>query len=419
MPIRRRIRALVVEQNPLFADGSRLSDLLKQTADVKNSVEELRDDIRFGSHGLVEVEIAAWETVDEFPRHKVEFRLPSGPSHSLNEETVCRLYEKGWYGWWSNEWFTKEVCPDDVGFSFDYSRLLERHRIVERRRAGEFDLVLLVNLDPVYCFEACMFGKNAYWINGDPIEADCLLTAILNVSVSRRDANFECFGHMMENVMMHVFTGGSDCAGYAEHEWDGIPYEKLNLWQKFTLANRNYDGTAACGNVHFSPNSVRDYDWQNPTPVLSTWRDWHDHYPALTGETELFDPSVYIPKGIGEKHACRLHHRWWFSCMPHARGADFEGYSNNWWDYFVLLDYAEKTEADENGVFTFVYRSGRTESFTPPVFENETCEALLAEPLCAVSYDADSVTVKKDGKSATAPRRRDPASTAESGERSV
>ena len=100
-------------------------------------------------------------------------------------------------------------------------------------------------------------------------------------------------------------------------------------------------------------------------------------------------------------------------------GADFEGYSNNWWDYFVSLDYAEKTEADENGVFTFVYRSGRTESFTPPVFENETCEALLAEPLCAVSYDADSVTVKKDGKSATAPRRRDPASTAESGERSV
>ena len=425
---RHHLKILVLEQNPLFADGTRLSDLLGMTDKIKPSVEELYDDIRFGSHGLVTCETVCWERIDAFPAHKVLFNLPSGPSHSLDEETVRRLFEKGWYGWWSNEWFTKEVCPEDAGFSFDYGLLLREHDLVERRRNGEFDLILLVNQDPIYCFEACMMGRNAYWINGDPIEADCPLTAILNVSVSRRDANFECFGHMMENVMMHVFTGGTDCFGYREHEWDGVPLEDMNLWQRFILAKRNYDGTTACGNVHFSPNSLTDYDWKNPEPILSTWRDWRDNYPNLTGEAEPFDPSVYIPLGMDcEKHACRLHHRWWFSCMPHAPGVTRKGgYSNSWWDYFASLDYVEEIRAEEDGSFTFRYRSGREEAFRPDphptrVYRTgtdgqpdpdeapelwkpaELTQVEDTEHSCLVEYCPDSVTVWKDGKSASIP----------------
>ena len=427
-PHRHHLKILVLEQNPLFADGTRLSDLLGMTDKIKPSVEELYDDIRFGSHGLVTCETVCWERIDAFPAHKVLFSLPSGPSHSLDEETVRRLFEKGWYGWWSNEWFTKEVCPEDAGFSFDYGLLLREHDLVERRRNGEFDLILLVNQDPIYCFEACMMGKNAYWINGDPIEADCPLTAILNVSVSRRDANFECFGHMMENVMMHVFTGGTDCFGYREHEWDGVPLEDMNLWQRFILAKRNYDGTTACGNVHFSPNSLTDYDWRNPEPLLSTWRDWRDNYPHLTGEAEPFDPSVYIPLGMDcEKHACRLHHRWWFSCMPHATGVTRKGgYSNSWWDYFASLDYVEELRAEEDGTFVFRYRSGREEEYRPDphptrVYRTGTdgqpdpdeapelwkpAELTQVEDTdhsCLVEYRPDSVTVWKDGKSASIP----------------
>ncbi len=422
---RHRLKVLVIEQNPLFADGTRLSDLLGMTDKIKPSVEELYDDIRFGSHGLVTCETAAWERIDGFPAHKIFFNLPSGPAHALDEETVRRLYEKGWYGWWSNEWFTKEVCPEDVGFSFDYGRLIREHDLIERRRRGEFDMILLVNQDPVWCFEACMMGRNAYWINGDPIEADCPLTAIMNVSVSRRDANFECFGHMMENVMMHVFTGGSDCSGYPEGEWNGIPYADLNLWQKFSACAHNYDGTAACGNVHFSPNSVRDYDWKNPDPVLSTWRDWRDNYPHLTGEAELFDPSAYIPLGMDcEKHACRLHHRWWFSCMPHTVGVTLKGgYSNSWWDYFASLDYVEEIRAEEEGSFIFRYRSGKEEAFRPvphptrvyrsnpdgqcapddPQDFYKPAQLVQTEDAkhgCLVEYRPDSVTVWKDGKTA-------------------
>ena len=392
MPRHHRLRILVIEHNPLLPDGTRLSDLAGTTDKIEDAVLELYDDIRYASHGLVTCETAAWERVDEFPRHKVLFNLEAGPSNALDAPTVRRLFEKGWYGWWQNDWFTKEVCPEDVGFSFDYAHLLEEHRIVERRNNDEFNMILLVNQDPLYCFEACMLGRRAYWINGDPIEADCPLTAVMNVSVSRRDANLECFGHMMENVMMHVFTGGTDCFGYREGEWYGMPYGEMNLWQKFILAKRNWDGVTACGNVHFSPNSTADYDWKNPEPVLSTWRDWHDHYPDLTGEAELFDPSVYIPKGIGEPHACRLHHRWWFSCMPHADGRTGDGYSHSWWDYFASLEYAEAVRANGDGTFTVTTRSGAEKTFCP------------GDPAVHTVETDRFVTVFVDGKSASLPR---------------
>ena len=384
------LNVLVIEHNPLLSDGSRASDLVAMTEQVHPAVEELLDDIRYASHGQVEGRIAAWETVDEFPRHKCLFRLPSGESHTLDEATLRKLFENGWYGWWSKEWFTKEVCPGDAGFSYDYGDLMEKHDLVKRRAAGEFNLVLLVNLDPVYTFEACMIGRGSYWINGDPIEADCPLTAVMNVSVSRRDANFECFGHMMEMIMSHTFTGGSDCVGYREGEWKGQSPEDMNLWQRFVLAGRNYDGISGCGNVHFSPNSVSDYDWKNETPVESSWRDWLEHYPALTGEHEPTTCRAYLPLGIGEKDACRLHHRWWFLCMPHAEGRTADGYSHSWWDYFVSLDYVVSLEPAGKGAFTLIYRSGRREEV------RADSEAVVCEDR------GSTLTVWRDGKSCTA-----------------
>ncbi|MEL7436760.1 MAG: hypothetical protein AAFN11_22670 [Chloroflexota bacterium] len=42
-----------------------------------------------------------------------------------------------------------------------------------------------------------------------------------------------------------------------------------NIWEKFYRYDKTHPKLAECGNVHFAPNSVKDYDWGNPTPVLS------------------------------------------------------------------------------------------------------------------------------------------------------
>ena len=388
MPNKHTLKILVIEHNPLLSDGTRVSDLVNLTDSVKPSVEELMDDIRYSSHGLVNCEVVAWERVDEFPKHTVLFKLASGESHALDEATVREVFKNGWYGWWNNEWFNKEVCPENTGFSFDYQWFLEKHNIIERRNNGEFDMVFIVNQDPVHGFEACMVGRNAYWINGDAIEADCPMTALMNVSVSRRDANYECHGHMMENIMSHVFHGDTILSGYVDGEFNGQDPEKMSLWNRFVLADRNFDGLAGCGNVHFSPNSVADYDWRNETLVESNWRDWLENYPDFKGIHEPTNLRAYIPLGIGEKDACRLHHRWWFLCMPHVAGVTPDGYSNNWWDYYVKLDYVTEITASDNG-FVLHYRSGDTKTVQPWDREVYTEE-----------HDG-KITVRRDGCSCT------------------
>ena len=390
MPDRHKLRLLVIEYNPLLSDGKRVSDLVSLTDAIRPSVDELIDDIRYSSHGLVNCEIVGWEREDCFPRHKKMFRLESGESPCLDEATVRKLFENGWYGWWNNEWFNKEVCPEDVGFTFDYQWMLEKHNIIERRNNDEFDMILIVNQDPVYGFEACMLGRNAYWINGDPIEADCPLTAILNVSVSRRDANYECHGHMMENIMSHVFHGDTILSGYEKGEFNGQDPEKMSVWNRFVLADRNFDGLAACGNVHFSPNSVADYDWRNETLVESNWRDWLENYPDFKGIHEPTNLRAYIPLGIGEKDACRLHHRWWFLCMPHVAGVNEDGYSHSWWDYYVKLDYVTEITPDaSSGGFMLRCRSGAEKVVQPhdPEVYTEEC--------------GGKITVKRDGCTCT------------------
>ena len=390
MPDRHKLRLLVIEYNPLLSDGKRVSDLVSLTDSVRPSVDELIDDIRYSSHGLVNCEIVGWEREDCFPRHKKMFRLESGESPCLDEATVRKLFENGWYGWWNNEWFNKEVCPEDVGFTFDYQWMLEKHNIIERRNNNEFDMILIVNQDPVYGFEACMLGRNAYWINGDPIEADCPLTAILNVSVSRRDANYECHGHMMENIMSHVFHGDTILSGYEKGEFNGQDPEKMNVWNRFVLADRNFDGLAACGNVHFSPNSVADYDWRNETLVESNWRDWLENYPDFKGIHEPTNLRAYIPLGIGEKDACRLHHRWWFLCMPHVAGVNEDGYSHSWWDYYVKLDYVTEITPDASSDgFVLHYRSGAEKVVQP------------GDPGIFTEEKDGKITVKRDGVSCT------------------
>ncbi len=408
------LKLLVIENNPLLDDGRRAAELMNMSDKIRPAVNELIDDIRFSSHGLVNCEVVGWEAVDEFAKHTCTFRLEGGESHALDSATVKRLFADGWYGWWNNEWFSREVCPEDVGFTYDYADMLERHNIVERRNKGEFDMILLVNIDPVQTFEACMIGRNSYWINGEPIECDCPMTAVMNVSVSRRDANFECFGHMMEMIMGHVFCGSTEESGYRPGEYNGIPVEKMNLWNRFVLCNRNYDGVAGCGNVHFSPNSTYDYDWRNETPVMSSWRDWCDNYPNLTGEAELTSCYAYIPLGIGERDACRLHHRWWFYCMPHVAGVTEDGYSHSWWDYFAELDYVTEVIAPEtvtvtsgeeiSPVFQLKYRSGKVRDVHP--FDGEVATELTGNAeFCAAcgtiracGHGHAEITVKRDGQ---------------------
>lgn len=387
------LRVLIIEQNPMLeSKGITAVEELGQADDLEAVVDEMIEDIEESSHGLVEVEIVGYENFNEFVTSKQKISLSNGSkSYTLDEDTWFEIMEDGWRSYWNNKYVKK------IGeYQYDYEYLLSKFDLVERRNNDEFDQVWLVGADPINPYETVMVGNNAYWVNGPGIEKDCQNFVIMTLYVSRRDANFECFGHMAENVMRKVFGRSYD--SYEKNQIEILSQsdlENLNLWERFCLTTFSTNGTyASVGNIHFAPNSEDDYDWLNKNYVESDWIDWRDNYPNLTGETIKTNYTTWCPSGK-KYEACRLHHRWWFSLFPHVAGRTYDGYSNSWWDYLFTLDYAVSIEATNNiqleedeelekFYFKVTYNSGKTEKINLDYL----MDTLTIE-------DTDVVTLKK------------------------
>lgn len=197
-----KLRVLIIEQNPtLESKGVTAAEELGQAEDLEVVVDEMIEDIEYSSHGLVDVEIVGYEIFDEFVTSKQKITLADGSkSYTLDEDTWFELMENGWRTYWIN----KDVKR--LGeYQYDYDYLMDKFDLVERRNNDEFDQVWLVGADPINPYETVMVGSNPYWVNGPGIQKDCDNFVIMTVYVSRRDANFECFGHMAENIMRKVF----------------------------------------------------------------------------------------------------------------------------------------------------------------------------------------------------------------------
>ena len=122
----------------------------------------------------------------------------------------------------------------------------------------------------------------------------------------------EAHGHRAESIMSHVFRKKRG---------------ESNLWNRFTRYDGNHPGLAEVGNVHFAPNSKRDYDWENRAKVLSRCDTWYK-FPDLSGPSRLVNCTEW---GNGDT---RKHHLWWFSHVPHFAGEQ-KGIANNWWSYIT------------------------------------------------------------------------------------
>jgi len=122
--------------------------------------------------------------------------------------------------------------------------------------------------------------------------------------------------------------------------------------------------------------------WVNDEKALK------ENYPDFKGIHEPTNLRAYIPLGIGEKDACRLHHRWWFLCMPHVGGVNEDGYSHSWWDYYVKLDYVTEITASGDA-FILHYRSGAEKAVLP------------GDPQIRTAECGGKITVMRDGCSCT------------------
>lgn len=295
-PLTTILKTLVIVYDPLVdrAAGKKLSEAMRW-----NRVEDLAggftSDILRVSGGLARYQIVERLDVDDFPA--------KADGYKYDAQTYLNV--------------ARGVSPPHLPQEADYYAILEQFHILERVAKGEIDEVWIFNFPHAGFYESIMGGPGAFWCNAPPLRN--------SAAAGRRFVvmGFSCergVGEMLENM-------GHRAESILEKTFESLP-EDQNLWKRFIRCEKTHPGKAACGTVHFAPNSLRDYDWNNPTPVVSECDDWLNNFPHFKGITRTVASSEW---GNGDT---REHHKWWFTHIPKVRGRKNDIH-HNWWQYIM------------------------------------------------------------------------------------
>lgn len=287
-------KVLVIVYDPIMdaASGITLSQQQKWYRPSDLVTGFMADLLQF-SGGMARYQIAQRIDLNEFPAKTDGFRYtPQSYMAVLNGSAAPHL-------------------PQEA----DYNAILSKHNILQRVAKNEIDEVWIFGFPHAGFYESIMGGPSAFWCNASPLkntDASKRRFVVMGFSFERNVGEMhEAYGHRAESIMEKTF---SKLTGDA------------NLWKRFTQYDKTSPGKAACGNIHFAPNSQNDYDWNNPTPVKSECYDWQLNFPNFKGDVRAVTSSEW---GGGE---IRAHHTWWFNHFPRVAGRK-NGIHNNWWQY--------------------------------------------------------------------------------------
>ena len=295
-PLTTILKTLVIVYDPLAdkASGKKLSEVMHWNK-VEDLAREFMSDILLVSGELVRYQIVERLDVDDFP--------PKVDGYKYDAQTYLNVVRG----------VSRPYMPQEA----DYHAIIKQFHILERVAKGEIDEVWIFNFPHAGFYESIMGGPGACWCNAPPLkktEASQRRFAIMGFSPERG------VGEMLENM-------GHRAESIMEKTFERLP-EEQNLWKRFIRHEKTHPGQAALGNVHFAPNSVRDYDWNNPSTVLSECDDWLYNFPDFKGVTRQVTSAEW---GSGD---IRKHHVWWMKHFPKTLGRR-NGVHNKWLQYIA------------------------------------------------------------------------------------
>lgn len=294
-------KIFIIIFNPIIEseNNERLTEVLNWN-DPDSLAEVYRADLLEVSNGFLDYQIVKRIEVDEYPIKLDGFRY--------DDEIFLKCWREraGFYQ------------PDAV----DYNAIFRKFDILNLVEKGEIDEVWCFAFPYSGFWETTMAGEGAFYCNSDPVPdtEQCTRKFITYGFNYEREVGcmLEDFGHATESIMTHVFRN--------------VPDDR-NYWSRFTLYDKIAPGKANCGNVHFAPNSEKDYDWGNKRFVFSNCDDWFN-FPDFKGITREVNCEEW---GGGDM---REHHKWWFRHIPNAAGT-IDGIYNNWWYYLANPNHVE------------------------------------------------------------------------------
>lgn len=211
--------------------------------------------------------------------------------------------------------------PDNV----DYNAIVNSPDldICGKANRGEIDEVWIYNGPYFGFYESTLVGPGAYWYNSPPVPGphDCnRLIPIMGPSPERNlDSAIHNFGHRAEATMTKVY--GSWEQNRTAHNWERFALVKA------LSPDYYYSG---CGNVHYPPNGMSDYDYGNPSPLLSNCDDFAN-YPNLGDPADTVKPVTCSAWGCDQIGYLA----YWFGHLPSNIGCGSDAVASNWWKYFV------------------------------------------------------------------------------------
>jgi hypothetical protein len=294
--VRYRPRVLMIIHDPWVIPGTTRLHQQMGWNDPHVLAQQYIADIRLASHGLVAYQIVKILDAPWFPAKVDGFRY--------GIDTFLK------------QWASRSMHHPDA---LDYQTRIAQFDLMSRLARDEYDEVWVFSFPYAGEYESVMIGPTAFWCNAPPIvRSDAVRNTVMMGFNYERDVGcmLENFGHRVESIMAHT---------YAQQ-----PHTD-NLWEAFIRYDHTSPGAAACGNVHFAPNSTRDYEWGRSGTVWSTCDAWRDYPATAAAPARLVTAAEW---GGGDM---RAHHIWWLQHLPH-RAQLVAGVWGDWWRTVLLWD---------------------------------------------------------------------------------
>jgi PKD repeat protein len=321
--LNRKVYVLVYD--PILKNGQQLSKYIGWYS-YETLVQSIINFMQVASHGQVQYSVAYTSVVtNEWPVKIDGFRY--------TEETYLAMLQHQ----------TQPHDPDTVNYDviiddpqFDLCGKLNR---------GEIDELWVYGFPWSGFYESRLVGPDAYWFNSPPVSGTHTCNSLLPIMGLNYERGLpeaiESFGHRTESTMTQTYGGWQE--NRTAHNWDRFGLVKAQS------PNYSYSG---CGSIHYSPNSTKDYEHDNPTPVLSNCDDFMN-YPNLS------DPLAVAQPVTCTAWNCNFidYFMYWYGHFPSVSGCT-AAIGNNWWEYFADPDLALNPSSSCPTVILTVNKSG-------------------------------------------------------------
>lgn len=319
-------RIMTIGFNPVFGDTTLADEyFFKGSTKTAASVEEatwanIKQDYEYFTNGLYDIQIAHQLQI------KDNYIYPDGFNFTLESFAECV---------WGRPGFDPVKC-DQIKSKFDYVKWAQDYQICQLVDQYQIDEIWMLSIPYITAWENFMIGPSyGFAVNGGAyaVPGCSKQVIVLNPVYNAPHNALHNLGHRIEWTFKHVSDGWKveDRQFYIE-----------DYLQQFTTYAGVNPGKPYCGNAHYTSNSMKAYEMNNPSVAPNNCADW-SNLPNPTGEFVEIDCQAW---GCDD----RSWQKYWMSRMPHKQesvtltarvGKQFE-LPLNYWSFLLYPDEAIK-----------------------------------------------------------------------------